>query len=119
MIKNRRSAALLLILFLNLCCSKSDQDHIADCLGDSTFTQLRHNADAVDPSRVDFSITYTGSRTLSSVKWDFGDGQTGQGASVSHLYSRGGTYEVKADVQTTDASSYKCGHGIKKSITVN
>jgi PKD repeat protein len=45
----------------------------------------------------------SGSRTISSYAWDFGDGTTGTGVSPTHSYTAGGTYNVTLTV--TDSAS--------------
>src|SRR6266704_900238 len=48
------------------------------------------------------TCTFTGSATDapgSPFTWDFGDGTTGTGMTVTHSYSRRGTYQVKLTVQ--------------------
>ena len=48
------------------------------------------------------TCTFTGSATDapgSPFTWDFGDGTTGTGITVTHSYSRRGTYQVKLTVQ--------------------
>jgi chitodextrinase len=104
--------------FVATSCSKSDDEHIVDCFGDSVLTELKHTVDDGNPKEIDYSIQYSGSSTLTSVKWTFGDGKTATGTSVTHQYNAAGTYEVKADVTfTKDGSS--CTVSPKKSITVN
>src|SRR6185295_5678707 len=43
-----------------------------------------------------------GTTTTGTFAWDFGDGGTGTGASVTHQFTRGGTFTVTLRV-TTDA----------------
>ncbi|MBO9582749.1 MAG: PKD domain-containing protein [Flavobacterium sp.] len=101
-------------------CSKSDEENIVDCFGDSILTELKHPVDETNPKKIDFSIEYFGSdRTLSNVKWTFGDGQTATGISVSHTYSAAGSYTVKAEVTTKKGNSSECTHDKTKTITVN
>ncbi|MBZ0293710.1 MAG: PKD domain-containing protein [Anaerolineae bacterium] len=45
------------------------------------------------PLTVQFDAT-TSSGEINSYSWDFGDGETGQGATVSHVYDEVGTYTV-------------------------
>ena len=47
----------------------------------------------------DLTVTFTSSATdsdgtVSSITWDFGDGQTGTGAAVTHTYASAGTYDI-------------------------
>ncbi|KFF04755.1 PKD domain-containing protein [Flavobacterium reichenbachii] len=109
---------LAIVLFTANSCSKHDEEEIVDCFGDSLFIQLKHSVDAADSKKINYSIEYNGSRTLSDVKWTFGDGTTGTGTSVSHTYAAAGTFEVKADVTTKEGNA-TCTSSPKKSITVN
>ena len=52
--------------------------------------------------------------------WDFGDGATGTGMKVSHIYQQAGTYSVKLEVSKSDPS---CSFGLcvsstQKTVTV-
>lgn len=47
----------------------------------------------------DLNVTFTASATdsdgtISTITWDFGDGQTGTGSSVTHTYASAGTYGI-------------------------
>ena len=42
---------------------------------------------------------------ITSYQWNFGDGQTGQGQTVSHTYAQAGTYQVTHTVQTSGSCS--------------
>ena len=69
----------------------------------------------------DDTITFTGSavagegHTITSWEWDFGDGTTGSGQTVTHRYAQAGSYQVILTV-TND-----CGQtaSAKKTITVS
>ncbi len=43
--------------------------------------------------------------TISTVSWDFGDGQSGSGVSVSHLYAIAGTYIATVTVTDDDGAT--------------
>ena len=45
-----------------------------------------------------FDATCTEPSTITSFEWDFGDGQTGSGSSVEHLFIPGGIYSVSLTV---------------------
>ena len=110
----------VIILFLNFSCSKDDISKGIDCVAESFFVKLKHTTDATNTKKVDFVIDYTGTYTLSSVKWTFGDGttETITGNTVSHVYSGAGTFTVKADV-TIKNGKETCTSSPTKSITVN
>ena len=46
----------------------------------------------------DGSASQSGSSPIASYEWDFGDGNTGAGATVSHAYSNEGGFEVTLTV---------------------
>lgn len=114
---------LMTVFFMSNSCSKSDDEAIVDCFGDSILTELKHSADGTNSKIINYSIQYSGSNTVTSVKWTFGDGTPAQTVSsatgaVSHTYAAAGTFEVKADV-TLSKSGGSCTVSPKKNITVN
>ncbi|MDX1995819.1 MAG: PKD domain-containing protein [bacterium] len=60
------------------------------------------NAVETSPLNYSFEATATGGTEPYTFAWDFGDGQTGQGQSVTHTYGQGGDYTVTLTV--TDAT---------------
>ncbi|WJS95529.1 PKD domain-containing protein [Flavobacterium johnsoniae] len=113
---------ITIVFFMSNSCSKSDDEAIVDCFGDSILTELKHTADGTNSKIINYSIQYSGENTVTSVKWTFGDGKTetintSTGA-VSHTYSAAGTFEVKADV-TLKKGGGSCTVSPKKSVTVN
>lgn len=116
--KMKRIFAVVIIAFLSISCSKHDDEEIVDCFGESILIQLKHSVDGADSKKINYPIEYAGTKTITSVKWTFGDGTTGEGMNVSHTYAAAGTFEVKADVTTKEGSS-ACTSSPKKSITVN
>lgn len=119
----KRIFAVLIIAFVVFSCSKKDDDDIVDCFGDSILTELKHSADGTNPKIINYTVQYSGSNTVSSVKWTFGDGTPAQTVNtttgaVSHTYTTAGTFEVKADV-TIAKSGSSCTVSPKKNVTVN
>ncbi|MCP4221031.1 MAG: PKD domain-containing protein, partial [bacterium] len=53
-----------------------------------------------------------------SKTWDFGDGSTGEGEKVSHVYEKHGNYFVNLTV-TTDSQNECNNSSVKKPLTVN
>ena len=76
--------------------------------------------DANDPLEVSFDASKTkdaDSDQLTYV-WDFGDGETGEGRSVTHRYAKGGEYITKLLV--TDGTDTDCNKSTaKKVVTLN
>jgi len=50
------------------------------------------------PQNVDFSVTASGGSGSYAYLWDFGDGNTSTGATVSHSYTTGGTFNPNVTV---------------------
>ena len=61
------------------------------------------------------STTNPMGQNIEGYVWDFGDGQTGNGANVSHTYAQVGEYQVSLLVQT---GSGTCTDEITKTVTV-
>ena len=52
---------------------------------------------------------------ITNYQWNFGDGQSGQGQTVSHTYAQAGTYQVTHTVQTQGS----CSDSRTQSVPVN
>ncbi|MFH6997666.1 PKD domain-containing protein [Flavobacterium sp. FlaQc-57] len=118
-----RILVLFTAVFIGVSCSKHDDEAIVDCFGDSILTELKHSVDGTNSKVINYSIQYSGSNTVTAVKWTFGDGTPSQTIStatgaVSHTYAAAGTFEVKAEVSISKSGS-SCTVSPKKSITVN
>ena len=61
-----------------------------------------------------FTSTSTG-QGITSFQWNFGDGQTGTGQSVTHNYANPGTYNVTLTVQATGG----CSNTTTQTVRVN
>lgn len=97
-------------------CRKAEEAAV-DCLGEAILTSMHYDISTTNPKQVDFTISYSGEKTLTSVEWDFGDGNktTTTNKTISHTYSTNGTYEVKTNVNLDKG---KCTVSPKKSVTV-
>ncbi len=76
-------------------------------------------ADVCDPETVNFTQSTViqnnwNNATLPTYQWDFGDGNTGTGASTSHQYAIPGAYNVRLIVITSDA----CRDTLFKNVNV-
>ncbi len=62
----------------------------------------------LEGEEVDFTVLnlMNGASTdaVSSIEWDFGDGETGSGENVTHVYSDNGTYTVTVTINDEDSS---------------
>lgn len=61
-----------------------------------------------------FTSTSSGQQ-ITSYQWNFGDGQTGSGQSVSHTYAQAGDYQVTHTVQAADGA---CSDQNTQTVTV-
>jgi PKD repeat protein len=64
------------------------------------------------------SITFDGSRStaggqITSYAWNFGDGATGSGATVSHAYANAGSYTVSLTVTSSTGQTASATHAIR------
>lgn len=109
---------LTILFFMANSCSKNEAEDVVDCLGESIYIKLHNSTDANNPKLMNYSVEYTGTGTLSSVKWTFGDGTTGEGTTVTHTYNAAGTYEAKADV-TVKKNGSECTSSPKRNVTIN
>ncbi|WP_208328341.1 PKD domain-containing protein [Flavobacterium poyangense] len=107
------------IIFLGFSCSKKDTERIIDCVGESLRVHITDSKDATDKKKVNFTVDYSGSYTFVSVKWDFGDGtvQEVTTKTISHTYSKAGTFAVKADISVKSGKS-NCTFSPKRNVTV-
>ena len=62
------------------------------------------------------STTNPTGQQIQGFQWNFGDGQTGTGQSVSHTYAQAGTYQVTL---TVSCGNGHCTDQITKPVTVN
>lgn len=70
------------------------------------------------PVKFDGAGSYDIDGKLTSFKWDFGDGDTGEGRAINHTYSKSGTFRVRLTV--TDNSGSNCATSVDECIvTVN
>ncbi|HEY3438539.1 MAG TPA: LamG-like jellyroll fold domain-containing protein [Actinotalea sp.] len=61
---------------------------------------------------VDGSTSADPDGTIASYAWDFGDSQTGTGATTSHLYAAGGTYTVTLTVTDNQGATNAVSHPV-------
>ncbi len=76
-------------------------------------------ADVCDPQTVNFTQATVipnnwDNATIPTYQWDFGDGNTGTGASTTHNYATAGAYNVRLIVTTSDA----CRDTLFKAVNV-
>lgn len=84
---------------------KKTLESIVNCTGEGLLMSVHHTEDASSPKLIHFEAKYSGSHTLESVTWNFGDGSTGTGPSVDHTYAASGTYLVTAKIKIASGKS--------------
>lgn len=107
-----------MLFFAVISCSKNYTEDALDCIAESAYVKIHNSTDTANPKLMNYSIEYSGTGTLSAVKWTFGDGTTGTGATVTHTYSAAGTYEAVAEVTVKKGGS-DCGSTHKRTVTIN
>jgi len=108
---------LFLIVFSMVNSCRKEEEAIVNCLGESILTSLKHQTSTSNVKQIDLEIGYSGDKAVTSINWDFGDGNktTTTVRTTSHTYATAGTYEVKADVNLDNG---KCTVSPKRSVTV-
>ncbi|MDQ1167849.1 PKD domain-containing protein [Flavobacterium sp. SORGH_AS_0622] len=109
---------LVTVLFISNSCSKHDDEVIIDCLAESIYIKIHNSTDTSNPKLMNYSVEYTGTGTLSSVKWSFGDGTVATGAAVTHTYAAAGEYTATAAV-TIKKDGSECTSSPKRTVTIN
>jgi hypothetical protein len=117
---------IAVVLLVSFSCGKDDIEKGVDCVAESLYVKIHNKTDETNIKKLDYSIEYTGTYTLKSVTWTFGDGTpsqtvavpSGTTSSISHIYTTAGTYTVKADVTVQNGKS-NCTSSPTRSITVN
>ncbi len=97
---------ITVLVAVGFSCSKAAKDAI-DCLAEALLVSMSHSTDAANSKKINFVINYSGTYTVSSVQWDYGDGQsqTITGLTATHTYAAAGTYTVKTKVTVKNGSS--------------
>ncbi|MBZ4037409.1 PKD domain-containing protein [Flavobacterium sp. 17A] len=107
-----------LVLYASNSCSKKDDEEIINCLAEQIYMKVHNSTDATNPKLMNYSATYSGTGTLTAVKWNFGDGKTGTGETVTHTYTAAGTYDASAEI-TVKVNGAECTSIIKRPVTIN
>ena len=69
-----------------------------------------------NPTQFTSTATAPSGQTITSYQWDFGDGQTGSGQTVTHTYANAGTYQV---THTVGIGTGTCTGSRTQSVPVN
>lgn len=109
---------VFIIAFTFFSCSDDDVKSGIDCIAESAYIHFSSSPDPDDSHTITFSVSYTGEMTLTSVKWEFGDGQsvTTEEHTVTHTYTNSGEFTAKANVELNNG---QCGSSHTRTITIN
>ncbi len=101
-------------------CDSSNTDQMTVVVRPAPVPQIDAPAAAAagSPVRFDASRSTSPSAPITSIRWDFGDGTTAEGAQVEHVYARAGAYIASVSLATAGASACKSVVA-KHAITVN
>jgi hypothetical protein len=110
---------LVAICIFSISCKKT-LESIVNCTGEALLMSVHHNVDTSSPKLVHFEARYSGSHSVESVSWEFGDGKTATGKSLTadHTYDAAGTYNVKAKIKIVSGKS-TCEGDPAKSVVIN
>jgi PKD repeat protein len=102
-------------------CDNVDSDELLVTVNEAPTAKFNSSslvAPVNDPVTFDSSGSKSGGANIVSWKWDFGDGQSGEGESVEHVYKKSGKYFV--DIIFTTDSETACNTATARNIvTIN
>jgi hypothetical protein len=109
----------LLVVLMSFSACKKTSEKVIDCFGDSLLISVHVTVNATNMKQVATEVRYSGSKKVSGVKWEYGDGGTESTTSLtgSHTYASAGTYVVKARVTFTEGKS-SCEVDPTKSVVI-
>lgn len=109
---------LLAGLLISGSCKKTTES-VVDCFSESVKVSLHVNVNSGNAKQIATEVKYWGHRTISSVKWEYGDGTivTTTGLTSNHIYTAAGNYTVKARVTITEGKS-SCETDPTKSVSI-
>ncbi|SHM74785.1 hypothetical protein SAMN05444266_110215 [Chitinophaga jiangningensis] len=113
-----KQVSLLLFLLLSACGKSERQD--VDCPGESNAVKFDYVTDPANSRKVDYTISYTGDISITSITFDYGDGKT-ESLSVltgSHTYAQPGVYIVKATLTLQNSTGVICAITPAKRVTI-
>lgn len=90
---------LFIVSMISFSCNRVEST--ANCIGEAMIMSITHTANGTNPKEITYTLKYNGNETISSIEWDFGDGQktTTTDKVVTHVYSAGGNYTLRAGVR--------------------
>lgn len=115
-----RKTLLIALLSTTLLGCKKVVESAVNCIGESLLVSVHHSAATDNSKKINFTVNYSGSFTVSAIKIEYGDGssETISGNTSSHTYQAAGTYKAKISV-TLKKNKSTCESYPERNITVN
>lgn len=105
--KKMKLIGCVLIAFIIFAGCKKSSKAVVDCFGESLKVSVHVTISSTNSKQITTEVKYWGSKKVSGVKWEYGDGSTESttGLTGSHTYAAGGAYTIKARVTFTEGKS--------------
>ncbi|RZL33255.1 MAG: PKD domain-containing protein, partial [Pedobacter sp.] len=93
--KKQLLASALVIMMAFAGCKKAAESMI-DCFSESVLVSVHVSVNATNAKQINTEVRYSGSKKVTGVKWEYGDGGTESTTALtgSHTYNSAGNYTI-------------------------